>query len=224
MFLQYQTRYNPYIPMNNDSNFGFIWSALSDLDYVWLNPMGYSHPIIYLPKEQVKLALAAFEKHQNLILKKSKGLGTVLRIKLNDETCILRFVHHLQTHNLVIVPAKNMLANAKANQFGINVPSELNLLEYHLLKDFLHGHGLKRTTFLYFNDMHPFTKTDLLEAINEKYNTSFSRFAQLTQFDKRLQGTMIKALEKMPWNRYFRKLGNNLRPLYFKLARQAGLF
>jgi len=224
MFLQENTRYNPYIPMTNKTNFSSIWEALDELDYVWLNPMGYAHPIIYLPKEQVKTALKAFEQNQNIAIKKSKGLGTVIRVNINSDSYIIRFVHHLQTHGLVILPAKELMQESRRNKFGIKIPRELHLLEYHLLRDFLHGHGLKRTSFLYFKDLHPLTENDLLEAINEKYNTKYTRIGQMTSFDKKSQQNMIAGLESMPYNRYFKKLANNLRPLYFKLARQAGLF
>ena len=161
--------------MKSKTSFASIWEALDTLDYVWLNPMGYAHPIIYLPKEQVKSALKALEKNQNIAIKKSKGLGTVLRVNIESESFIIRFVHHLQTHGLVILPAKELLEKSRRNRFGIKIPGELNLLEYHLLKDFLHGHGLKRTSYIYFKDLHPLTENDLLEAVNEKYKTKYAR-------------------------------------------------
>ena len=210
--------------MNNQSNFSSIWGALDSLDYVWLNPMGYAHPIIYLPKEQVKSAIASLEQNQNIAIKKSKGLGTVLRVNIESESYIIRFVHHLQTHGLVILPSKELLSKSRRNRFGIKIPGELNLLEYHLLRDFLHGHGLKRTSYLHFKDLHPLTENDLLEAVNEKYKTKYRRIEEMTYFEKNTQQSMIAGLEEMPYNRYFKKLANNLRPLYFKLARQAGLF
>ncbi len=224
MFLHDKVRYNPFVPMNKNSSFQSIWNALSDLNYVWLNPMGYSHPIIYLPKEQVKSAIQNLEMNQDIVLKKTKGLGTVLRIKIQEESYIVRFVHHLQTQGLVILPAKTLLERSHRNKYGIKVPGEINLLEYHMLRDFLHGHGLKRTTFLHFKDLHPLTETDIIDAINEKYGTSYSLIKEMCNFDKETQEKMINALEAMPYNRYFKKLANNLRPLYFKLARQAGLF
>jgi len=224
MFLHKKIRYNPYIPMNSKTNFSSIWEAIDGLDYVWLNPMGYAHPIIYLPKEQVKPAMKALEENQNIAIKKSKGLGTVIRVNIESESYIVRFVHHLQTHGLVILPAKELQTKSRRNKFGIKVPGQLNLLEYHLLRDFLHGHGLKRTSYLHFKDLHPLTENDLLEAINEKYKTKYVRVEQMTTFDKEVQQNMIAGLEAMPYNRYFKKLANNLRPLYFRLARQAGLF
>ncbi len=224
MFLQEKTRYNPYIPMNSKTTFASIWEALDKLDYVWLNPMGYAHPIIYLPKEQIKSAINALEENQNIAIKKSKGLGTVLKVNIKSESYIIRFVHHLQTHGLVIVPAKELLLKSRRNKFGIKIPGQLNLLEYHLLRDFLHGHGLKRISYLHFKDLHPLTENDLLEVVNEKYKTKYARIEEMTSFDKDSQQRMITGLEAMPYNRYFKKLANNLRPLYFKLARQAGLF
>ncbi|NNE28929.1 MAG: hypothetical protein HKN16_04810, partial [Saprospiraceae bacterium] len=68
------------------------------------------------------------------------------------------------------------------------------------------------------------TRADLVESFNEKYGTSFNGMAEFTLYDKNSHERIIAALRQKPWNRFVKKIGNNLRPLYFRLARQAGIF
>lgn len=202
-----------------------IWKALEPLDYLWLNPMGFTHPLIFLPKEQFKLAIqhlndSGFELHV-----KSRGLGSSIRINLQSGgSIILRFVHHLQHRGLVLIPIKTLVAMSTRTTNNVKIPSLLHLFEYHVLRDFMHKHGLKRAAHRYFSDLHYLTRADLVESFNDKYNTRFNQLAEFTMYDNSTYQMMLHSLNSKPWNRYIKKIGNNLRPLYFKLARQAGLF
>lgn len=202
-----------------------IWKALEPLDYLWLNPMGYTHPLIFLPKAQFKSAIQQLNAAGYELQVKGRGLGSSIRIKLKSgDTLILRFVHHLQHQGLVLITHSTLVEMTSRTTSGVKIPSLLHLFEYHVLKDFLHNHGLKNATFNYFADLHYLTRADLVESFNEKYHTAFNGLAEFTLYETLTHECMINALRSMSWNTYIKKIGNNLRPLYFKLARQAGIF
>ena len=202
-----------------------VWEALESLDYLWLNPMGYTHPLIFLPKEQFKTAINLLNQAGYQLQVKSRGLGSSIRISLQGgDILILRFVHHLQHQGLVLMPIRKLVENTTRTNNGVKTPALLHLFEYHVLKDFLHKHGLKRVSFKYFADLHYLTRADLVESFNEKYNTIFNGLDEFTLYDEPTHKRIIHALKNKSWNTYIRKIGNNLRPLYFRLARQAGIF
>lgn len=202
-----------------------VWNALESLNYLWLNPMGFTHPLIFLPKDQFKAAIGKLTGAGFELQVKSRGLGSAIKVKLQSgEILILRFVHHLQHQGLVLIPIKTLVEMTSRTPSGAKIPSMLHLFEYNVLKDFLHKHGLKRASFNYFSDLHYLTRADLIEAFNDKYHTTFNSLASFTLYENRTHNIMIQALRGKSWNTYIRKIGNNLRPLYFRLARQAGIF